>query len=86
MVRAKPRAARSAVLDVRSTDQGTFLEVQLAAQPVKGAANAELLAVLSHALRIPLRDLQLVQGASGRMKRVRIRGLNPEDVLALLSP
>lgn len=49
-----------------------------------GAANAELLATLARALRIPLRELKLLSGASGRMKRVRIEGLAPAEVLARL--
>jgi uncharacterized protein len=85
-IRAKPRASRSAVLGVRSANQRAFLEVRLAAPPVEGAANAELLDVLAQALRIPRRDLELTRGAAGRMKRVRISGLSPDQVLARLSP
>ena len=81
---AKPRASRSEVLSVRYFSQGEALEVRLAAPPVQGAANSELLALLSRALGIPARDIELVQGASGRMKRVRIQGLRPDEVAARL--
>jgi uncharacterized protein len=84
LVWAKPRASRSEVLSVREFSQGEALEVRLAAPPVEGAANIELLALLSRALRIPARNLELVQGASGRMKRVRIQGLRPDEVAARL--
>jgi uncharacterized protein YggU (UPF0235/DUF167 family) len=69
---------------MRQTPQGAFLEVRLAAPPVEGAANAALLLLLSEALRIPQRDVALVRGASGRLKRVHIRGLAPEELLARL--
>jgi uncharacterized protein len=81
---AKPRASRSEVLSVREFSQGEALEVRLAAPPVEGAANVELLALLARVLRIPARDIELVQGAAGRMKRVRILGLGPEEVAARL--
>lgn len=85
MVWAKPRASLSAVLGVRTAPQGDALAVRLAAPPAEGAANAELLALLARVLRLPPRELELVQGASGRLKRVLIRGLRPEDVVARLS-
>jgi len=81
---AKPRAARSEVRTVRNSADGEALEVRLAAPPVEGAANTELLAVLAQALAVPVRNIQLVQGAKGRLKRVRIQGLSPEEVRARL--
>ena len=85
LVRAKPRASRSEILGVRPTPpEGEVLEVRLAAPPVDGAANAELLRLLSEALGIPKRDLQLSQGLSARLKRVLIQGLEPAEVRARL--
>ena len=84
---AKPRASRSEVIGIRSASPrspGDVLQVRIAAPPVEGAANVELLAFLAHALRIPQRDVELVHGASGRRKRVHIQGLRPEEVLVRL--
>jgi uncharacterized protein (TIGR00251 family) len=81
---AKPRASRSEILGVRTSAAGAALEVRLAAPPVQGAANLELLGLLAPTLHIPRRQLQLIHGASGRPKRVRIQGLTPEDVLSRL--
>jgi len=83
-VRAKPRASRSQVVGVRPSPAGDLLEVRLAAPPVDGAANEELLVTLSRALGIPRRDVECVSGATGRMKRVRISGLLPAEVLSRL--
>lgn len=89
LVRARPRASHSEILGVRSLGDGPHagdaLDVRLAAPPVDGAANAELLDLLARALDVPQRDLVLVQGASGRTKRVNIRGLRPDQVLARLA-
>jgi uncharacterized protein len=81
---AKPRASRSEVLSISDSSHGEALEVRLAAPPAKGAANDELVSLLARALRIPRRDIGLVKGASGRLKRVRIQGLAPEEVAARL--
>jgi uncharacterized protein (TIGR00251 family) len=75
-VRAKPNAKRSAIRGARDG----ALEVRLAAPPVDGAANDELVAVLALALGLPRRDVHLVHGASSRIKRIEVRGLDVEEV------
>jgi uncharacterized protein (TIGR00251 family) len=67
-VRVKPRAAKSRVLGER----GGELEVAVAAPPVDGAANDELIAVLAEHFEVPKRDVTIAHGASGRSKIVRI--------------
>jgi uncharacterized protein len=73
---SKPNAKRSAITGVR---EGA-LEVRVAAQPVDGAANDEIVAVLALALGIPRRDVHLIHGTSSRIKRIEVRGLRVEDV------
>jgi uncharacterized protein (TIGR00251 family) len=79
-VHAKPRARASRVVGVRDE----ALVVQLAAPPVDGAANAELVEVLANALSLPKRDVTLVRGESGRVKLVEVRGLTADEVRARL--
>ena len=55
--------------------------IRLAAAPVDGAANAELIDVLARALRVPKRDVAIVSGERSRNKRVRIAGMNASQVL-----
>jgi uncharacterized protein (TIGR00251 family) len=74
-VRAKPRASRSAIVDVR---EGA-LHVALAAPPVDGEANAELIATLADALGVPRRQVALATGAASRNKIVEIVGLTAEE-------
>jgi uncharacterized protein len=51
---------------------GDALKIRLAAPPVDGKANAELLRFLSAAFDVPLRNVTLVRGESSRQKIVRV--------------
>jgi uncharacterized protein len=51
---------------------GDALKVRLAAPPVDGKANAELLRFLADAFDVPLRHATLVRGETSRAKVVRI--------------
>lgn len=74
-VLARPRAKRSAIgpLD----DSG--LVVHLAAPPVDGAANEELISVLAKALGVTKRDVTITRGTSGRIKFVQIAGMDQDE-------
>ena len=76
-----PRAGRSGVAGLRD---GALL-VRLAAAPVDGAANAELIALLAKTLHIPKRDITIVAGERSRSKRIRIAGVDREQALARLA-
>ncbi|MFI5316564.1 MAG: DUF167 domain-containing protein [Myxococcota bacterium] len=79
-VHVVPRAPLSAI----SGEHGGRIKVSLAAPPVEGAANAELVAFFAKALRRPKRDVELIRGKTSRQKTVAIRGVGVEDVRALL--
>lgn len=79
-VHAKPRAKRSKVVGER----GDALDVALAAPPVDGAANEELLRFLADVLGIPKRDIELVRGETSREKLVAVTGLTLAEVDARL--
>ena len=80
-VKAKPRAKTSRV--VRA--EGVSIDVALAAPPVDGAANDELLRVLSEVLGVPRSALAIVRGTSGRQKVVEVRGASAAEVVARLA-
>jgi uncharacterized protein (TIGR00251 family) len=69
-VRVQPRASRSEIVG----PHGERIRVRLAAPPVDGRANAELVELLAEAFGVPRARVVLEAGASGRDKRVRIRG------------
>ena len=81
-LRVYPRARRSEV--VGFTDG--VLQVRVAAPPVKGQANKELLAFLSKALAVGKDALTIVKGHTSRSKVIAIDGLSQEDIVKRLSP
>lgn len=66
----QPRASRSEVVG----PHGDVLRVRLAAPPVDGAANEELVRLLAREYRVPRGAVELVKGTTGRRKVVIIRG------------
>jgi uncharacterized protein (TIGR00251 family) len=75
-VRAQPRASRSEVVG----EHGDALRVRLAAPPVEGEANAELVRCLAKWLGVPRGAIRLVVGATGRNKVVEIEGVDAAAV------
>jgi uncharacterized protein (TIGR00251 family) len=80
-IRAKPKASRSRVLAVRNE----AIEVAIAAAPVDGKANVELIRTLADYFGVPRSAVELVSGNSGRTKRVRLRGLGLPEVARRLA-
>jgi uncharacterized protein (TIGR00251 family) len=70
MVRVVARASRSSVVG----EHDGALRVRVAAPPVDGAANEELLRVLARAFEVPTRDVLITSGHSSRLKQVRVKG------------
>jgi uncharacterized protein len=71
-IRVTPRAARAAVEGV---DGEGRLRVRVTAPPVDGAANEAVLALLASELRVRRGALTLLAGSTGRLKRVRVEGV-----------
>jgi hypothetical protein len=74
-VRVRPKSARSASLGVR---EGA-LEVALTAPPADGAANSELLGLLTRALGVRRADANILVGASSRGKVIEVNGLAADE-------
>ena len=81
-VRAKPRASKSAV---RGVDDAGALEVALAAPPVDGEANEELVRFLSRALGLGKRDVRIVRGEGARHKMLQITRIDAAELRARLA-
>ena len=75
-VRALPRASRTELAGA----YGEAVRVRLAAAPVEGAANAELIAFLAKVLGVPKSAVRVVQGVRGRDKVVEVDGLTAQQV------
>lgn len=81
-VHVRPGASRPGVAGLH----GGALALRVAARPLEGAANREVLAVIATALAVTPSAVELVAGARSRDKRVRIHGLDPAAVERRLAP
>jgi uncharacterized protein (TIGR00251 family) len=79
-VRVQPRASRSEVAGTH----GEAIKIRLAAPPVEGLANAELVAFLAKQLGVSKSAVRIVKGERGRDKVVEVEGISRADVQALL--
>jgi len=64
---------------------GDAIKIRVAAPPVDGAANDELIQFLARRLSIPTASVRIHSGASGRHKRVLIKGATAQLVMARLN-
>jgi uncharacterized protein (TIGR00251 family) len=79
-VKVTPGARRNEITGL--TDG--VLQVKVAAPPVKGKANKELLAFLSRALGVKKSAISIVKGQTSRDKVIAIAGLGRDDILQIL--
>jgi uncharacterized protein len=79
-VHVVPRAARTEVVG----RHGDAVKIRLAAPPVDGAANEELIRFLAERLDVPRSAVTVKAGASGRRKTVAIAGVTAERAVRVL--
>ena len=74
-VRVTPRGGRDRIdgLDVMS-DGREVLRLRVRAAPEDGEANAAVVRLMAATLKIPRGDVELVSGATARIKQLRLRG------------
>ena len=75
-IKAVPRASRSEVAGIH----GNEVRIRLAAPPVDGAANEELIRFLADTLSVRRTAIRLVSGQTSRSKVITIVGVAPEQV------
>jgi len=76
----QPRAGRTEVVGLH----GAALKVRLAAPPVDGAANDQLVRFLAERLGVPRRAVRLVAGAGARRKVVEVDGVVADEAMRVL--
>ena len=79
-VHVQPKAAQTACVGIH----GEALKIRIAAPPVGGAANRELIRFLSDELSLPTASVHIESGEGGRHKRVRLKGMTAFEVLKCL--
>ena len=75
-MRVVPRASRSGV----AGEHDGALRVRVAAPPVDGAANEELIRFLARLLNVPSRDVEITSGQTSKLKQIRVRGASREQL------
>jgi uncharacterized protein (TIGR00251 family) len=61
------------------------LKIKIAAPPVDGKANDEIIAFLSKKLKITKKNIEILRGETGRKKCVEISGLEVEELKKILN-
>jgi uncharacterized protein (TIGR00251 family) len=72
-VQVVPRASRSEIVG----EHDGLLRIRIAAPPVDGAANEELIKVLAKKFKVSKSSVDIVSGHSGRVKQVMISSSDP---------
>ena len=80
-VRVVPRASRSEVVG----EHDGALKVRIAAPPIDGAANAELVKVLAKTFAVSKSEIEIVGGQTSKTKQIKILKLSKANFLQLLS-
>jgi uncharacterized protein (TIGR00251 family) len=80
-IRAQPKASRTEL----AGEHGDALKIRIAAPPVDGEANRELLRFLAKRLHVTGSSIRVVSGESGRNKVIEVQGTSPTAILAALN-
>ena len=80
-VHIQPKASTTECVGIH----GDALKIRVAAPPVDGAANDELIRFLARQLSIPSTSVRIHSGAGGRHKRVLIKGATAQLVMTRLN-
>jgi uncharacterized protein (TIGR00251 family) len=62
----------------------TSIKVNVRSPAEKGAANSELVALLSNSFGIEESEVKIVSGSKSRLKTISFRGIEKEEVLRIL--
>jgi hypothetical protein len=73
-VRVQPRASQSGI----AGEIEGALKIRLAAPPVDGAANEELIRLLAKFFTVPRNQVAIISGARAKQKLIRVSGVPPD--------
>ena len=76
-LRIYPNAPKNEVMGFT----GSLLRVKIAAPPVKGKANRELLSFLSRLLKVAPETIAITRGHTSRNKTISVTGFQQEELL-----
>lgn len=86
-VRLTPRGGRDAADGwAMDADGRLYLKVRVTSAPVEGEANAALIGFVARSLRLPKSAVRLAAGATARVKRLEIEGVEMADLERAFGP
>ncbi|HEX5707366.1 MAG TPA: DUF167 domain-containing protein [Pyrinomonadaceae bacterium] len=80
-VRVVARASRTCAVG----EHDGALKVRVAAPPVEGAANEELVRFLARSFGVPARGVEILSGRASKLKRVRVAGADAARLFGLIT-
>ncbi len=81
-VHVQPNASRTECVGVH----GDAIKIRVAARPIQGAANEELVRFIADRCSLARAQVQIQGGTETRRKRLRIQGITAEVLMARLLP
>lgn len=81
-VHVQPNAARTECVGIH----GDAVKIRLAARPIHGAANEELIRFIAARCAVPRANVHIQAGAEARRKRVYVKGMAAALLWARLLP
>jgi uncharacterized protein len=81
-VHVQPNSSRTECVGMH----GDALKIRLAARPIDGAANDELIRFIAEQCMVPRAHVRLQAGAEARRKRLCVQGITAQALLARLMP
>ncbi len=81
-VHVQPNASRTECVGIH----GDAVKIRLAARPIDGAANEELIRFIADRCAIPRANVRVYAGAESRHKRLCVKGVPAQVLLARLLP
>ncbi len=79
-VHIQPNASRTECVGLH----GEALKIRVAAPPVDGSANEEVIRFLARTLTIPVSAVSIESGLSGRRKRILLKGVTSDSAASRL--
>jgi uncharacterized protein (TIGR00251 family) len=81
-VQVQPGSSRTECVGIH----GDAVKIRLAARPIEGAANDELIRFIAERCSIPRSHIRIQSGERARQKRLSVQGVTAESLLARLMP
>ena len=71
-IKARPGASKSVVKEIMVEDENEIIKINIAAEPVSGRANKELIRFLAEEFKVSKNNIRIISGAGEKIKLVKI--------------